>query len=92
MIGQGGFGKVYAGKYRGAAVAIKEMDDVTSEELVAEAKFLSRLKNHNIVKFVAISHDLTSIMMEYVCYCIGVTGRKIHSLEEFLKVFCRISL
>ena len=76
VLGQGGFGKVLRGKYRGHDVAIKQMRaDVEDEELHEnlsrfriECLFMKELKHENIVMLIGAvwSEAVICCVMEYV--------------------------
>ena len=76
VLGQGGFGKVVLGLYRGHEVAVKQMrtdvdDDQMEENLnhfKQECLFMKELKHENIVMLIGAvwSEDLICCIMEYV--------------------------
>ena len=76
VLGQGGFGKVLLGKYRGHEVAVKQMrTDVEVDELHdnlarfrQECLFMKELKHENIVMLIGAvwSETMICCIMEYV--------------------------
>ena len=72
-IGDGGFGIVYAGKWKGTPIAFKkllcqEMTDRKTEEFVNEVEVFSKLSHKNIVKMLGVvtEKDSIGIVMEYL--------------------------
>ena len=54
LIGQGGYGKIFKGKFNSELVALKVMDDVDEEDVKEEVKFLAKLNHSNIVQIKGI--------------------------------------
>lgn len=72
-IGEGGFGKVYAGLWKGVPIAFKKLSyqqisKRRQEQLVKEIKIFSKLSHVNIVRMfgVVIETDKIGIVMEYL--------------------------
>lgn len=54
LIGSGGYGKIYCGRYNKKEVVVKILADAEQSDVLKEAKFLHRLNHINVVDFVAI--------------------------------------
>ena len=72
-IGEGGFGVVYAGKWKGTPIAFKkflcqEMTNKKTKEFVNEVGIFSKLSHKNIVKMLGVvtEKDSIGIVMEYL--------------------------
>ena len=72
-IGEGGFGIVYAGKWKGTLIAFKkllyqEMTNRKKKEFVNEIEVFSKLNHKNIVKMLGVvtEKDSIGIVMEYL--------------------------
>ena len=72
-IGEGGFGIVYAGKWKGTPIAFKkllyqEMTNRKKKEFVNEIEVFSKLSHKNIVKMLGVvtEKDSIGIVMEYL--------------------------
>ncbi len=56
LLGQGSIGRVYAGKWRGLLVAVKEVQHTASEsEIVAELSLLIRVRHPNLCLFMGLA-------------------------------------
>lgn len=63
VIGEGSFGKVYAGKYSGTPVVIKHLKNpLDREDFLREADFLDNMLHPNIVSILA--YDSSRIVLE----------------------------
>lgn len=63
VVGEGSFGKVYAGKYAGTPVVIKHLKDpLDREAFLREADFLDNMLHPNIVSILA--YDRSRIVLE----------------------------
>ena len=87
FIGEGGFGKVYSGKYKGSAVVVKIMKDADDENILKEAKFHSRLEHENLVKLISICPSRKALMLEYVFFDFNMFGfnQNVSSLANLLE-------
>lgn len=70
-IGEGGFGVVYKGKWKGTEVAIKtmtqEIGDEEKRKFIEEIEIMSKLRHPNVVLFMAAStKSPMCIVMEYM--------------------------
>jgi 5'-nucleotidase len=73
LLGRGGYGEVYRGKWKGTGVAVKTIsaENITREmkkNFIEETSIMSRLRHPNIVLFMAASSKppLLCIVMEYM--------------------------
>jgi len=54
-IGEGSYGKVFIGKFKGENVAVKQYVELTKEDNEKEVAIYSKLKSPYIVTFIGIS-------------------------------------
>ena len=66
LIGQGGYGRVFKGKFNLEFVALKVMDYIDKEDIKKEAKFLAKLNHPNIVQVKNICLTESCRMMEFM--------------------------
>ena len=66
LIGQGGYGRLFKGKFNLEFVALKVMDYIDKEDIKKEAKFLAKLNHPNIVQVKNICLTESCRMMEFM--------------------------
>ena len=66
LIGQGGYGTIFKGKFNSEFVGLKVMDYVDEEDIKKEAKLLAKLNYPNIVQIEGICLTESCIMMEFM--------------------------
>ena len=66
LIGKGGYGRVFKGKFNLEFVALKVMDYIDKEDIKKEAKFLAKLNQPNTVQVKDICLTESCWMMEFM--------------------------
>lgn len=65
-LGSGQFGDVFEGRHKGVKVAIKQLKSVTDEatqEFLAEADVMSKLKHRNLVQLIGVCTESSPVMI-----------------------------
>ena len=86
LIGQGGYGKIFKGKFNSEFEALKVMDYVDEEDIKKEATFLAKLNHPNIVQIKGICLTESCIMMEFMSSDLQRYGsiNVVHSVNDLL--------
>lgn len=83
LLGKGGYGAVYKVMHKEKMVAVKFCEDSDENDVMKEAKILSRLDHPNIISFLGLSQDTDAIMLEFMELDMDKAGQ-CHSLHDFL--------
>ncbi|CAG8481445.1 14649_t:CDS:2 [Cetraspora pellucida] len=68
-LGQGSFGEVTLGEYKGIRIAVKQFNSAKMNEIIYEFRKHKKLKNENIVEFCGVvksPNDKTFLVTKYV--------------------------
>ena len=86
LIGRGGYGKIFKGKFNSEFVELKVMDYIDEEIIKMEAKFLAKLNHLNIVQIKGICLTKSCKMMEFMSLDLQRYGsiNVVHSVNDLL--------
>ncbi|CAN6456900.1 unnamed protein product [Victoria cruziana] len=90
VIGDGGSGHVYHGLLRGSEVAVKKLNNLTSQvakQFAAEIASLMRVHHKNLVSFIGYCNDKSNMMIVYE-YMPNGNLQKLLSGLEYLHTGC----
>ena len=91
MVGQGAYGKIFKGKCGSDIAALKVFSFVEDDDIIKEAKFLSRLNHPNIVQVKGICLQESCMMLEYILFDLKQYGSnsQVHSIQGLMKYLAR---
>ena len=87
LVVQGAYGKNFKGKRGSDIVALEVFGFAEDDDIIKEARFLSRLNHPNIVQVKGICFQESCMMLEYMLFDLNQYGSnsQVHSIEGLMK-------